>query len=66
MAAGGRSDGIARELRTGLVTVAVRMSRKGRDRKMETFGVCALAAWRGVIWCAAMFVDRGLTLVVLE
>ena len=48
------------------MTVAVRMSRKGRDRKMETFGVCALAAWRGVIWCAAMFVDRGLTLVVLE
>ena len=41
------------------------MSKKGRDLKVETFGVCALAAWRGVIWCAVMFVDCGPTLDVL-
>ena len=65
VASGGRSDRIDEGSEDRVGESCCEDVKEGRDRKVETFGG-VLAAWRGVIWCAVMFVDRGPTLVVLE
>ena len=65
VASGGRSDRIDEGSEDRVGDSCCEDVKEGRDRKVETFGG-VLAAWRGVIWCAVMFVDRCPTLVVLE
>ena len=65
VASGGRSDRIDEGSEDRVDDSCCEDVKEGRDRKVETFGVWVLAAWRGVMWCAVMFVDRGPTLVAL-